>query len=250
MAPLRPACRSQLKAPAPATEYCAVSSRLSDRERKELRAKARAATLAALEAFGGQARRDAIQAWALANGGFTPRELAEPAPDAASSKFERAVEHQLSWALTNLKRDGLVENPRWATWTLAGAALEPALPALNDQPAAGRLAELRAMPYHDFLRSPEWRQTRAAALLRADNRCSLDITHTEDLDVHHRTYERLGAELSTDVVVLCRSCHELHHQQYGRPRRSPAATMRSAPRPAAARDRQPRSSLLRRLLAR
>ena len=228
----------------------AVSRRLSDRERKELRAKARAATLAALHALGGQARRDAIQAWALANGGFTPRELAEPAPDAANSKFERAVEHQLSWALTNLKRDGLVENPRWATWKLAGAALEPALPATKDRPAAGRLAELHAMPYHDFLRSPEWRQTRAAALLRADNRCSLDVTHTEDLDVHHRTYERLGAELATDVVVLCRSCHELHHQQYGRPRRSPAATTSSAPRPAPARDRQPRSSLLRRLLAR
>lgn len=29
--------------------------------------------------------------------------------------------------------------------------------------------------------------------------------------VHHLTYERLGAELPTDVVVLCEWCHDLLH---------------------------------------
>jgi hypothetical protein len=82
-----------------------------------------------------------------------------------------------------------------------------------------RLAELCAMQYRDYLRTPEWSRTRNAALSRAGNACSLDASHTENLEVHHRSYERLGAELTTDLVVLCHACHQLHHKQNGRPRR-------------------------------
>lgn len=221
---------------------------LDDNERKELRQKARAATLAALEAFGGRGRRDDIHAWAIANGGFTARELAAPAPEGAARKL--AVDHQLSWALTNLKRDGLVENPRWATWQLAGAALEVADAALDDSPDPERIAQLRAMPYAQYLRSPEWRRTRAAALLRAGHCCSLDVGHTDGLEVHHRTYERLGAELATDLVVLCRACHQLHHRQYGRPGRARRETTSPTTPPADPLQTPRKVSLLRRLLAR
>jgi 5-methylcytosine-specific restriction endonuclease McrA len=45
------------------------------------------------------------------------------------------------------------------------------------------------------------------------------------LQVHHRTYERLGAELDEDFEVLCRRCHATEHgKPYddvpARPRRS------------------------------
>jgi hypothetical protein len=208
-------------------------------ERKALRRKAREATLGALAALGGEARRDAIRDRALADGGFTPRELSAAPPAAVAAKHDRLVTYELSWALTNLRRDGLVENPRWGTWRLAGAALEEPVPAADAPVPAPRLAELRAMPYREYLRTPEWRRTRAAALLRAGGRCSLDVTHGEELDVHHRTYERLGTELAADLVVLCRPCHELHHRTHGRPRRERRATQ---PQPQ-------RRSFLRRLLA-
>jgi 5-methylcytosine-specific restriction endonuclease McrA len=81
------------------------------------------------------------------------------------------------------------------------------------------------MPYLQYLRTPEWQRTRAAALVRAGYACSLDITHTENLDVHHRTYEHRGAELTTDIVVLCRACHQLHHKEYGRPSRDQATAI-------------------------
>jgi len=180
--------------------------------------------LDALRTLGGDARREAILERALADGGFTPRELAAPPPEAAGEKYSRLVDHDLSWALTNLKRDGLVENPKWGAWSLTSAALLPVEPAVDEPVAVERLAELRAMPYRLYLRTPEWRRTRAAALLRADNACSLNVTHTDSLEVHHRTYERLGAELIMDLVVLCHSCHELHHLEHGRSRRGhPAA---------------------------
>jgi hypothetical protein len=216
-----------------------VTTALGESERRALRLKARAATLDGLLALGGEALRKPVLDWALAHGGFTPRELAAPSPEKAIEQYPRLVDYYLSWALTNLKRDGLVENPKWSTWKLTGSVLTATAKPVAKAVGAERLAELRAMPYQQYLRTPEWRQTKAAALLRAGNACSLDVTHTEGLEVHHRTYERRGAELVADLAVLCHSCHQLYHQQNGRPRRKRSAKPVKRRKP----------SLLRRLLA-
>jgi restriction endonuclease Mrr len=233
-----------------------MTTSLNYPERRALRRKARAAVLNALTALGGDARRDAILERALTDGGFTTRELAAAPPEAAGEKYARMVDHDLSWALTNLKRDGLVENPRWGTWRLTSAANPPIATAVEKPVSVERLAALREMPYRLYLRTPEWRRTRAAALLRAGDACSLDVTHTDNLEVHHRTYERLGAELVTDLAVLCHTCHGLYHEEHGRARRersalqslgvetdNPAVTSASRP------DKPRKRSLLRRLLA-
>jgi restriction endonuclease Mrr len=241
------------RSPVPA-DSAPVTIDLDERERRELRRKANAATLDALRALGGEDRRAAIQERALADGGFTPRELAAPAPASAGDKFARLVDHQLAWALTNLKRDGLVESPRRSVWRLAGAARDAPAPACDEPVFADRLDELRRMPYRAYLRTPEWRVTRAAALQRAGHSCSLDVTHTDALEVHHRTYERLGHELASDLVVLCHACHVVHHTQFGRPGRRPrehgaagTAPRATTARPAAAVP--PPRSLLKRLFS-
>jgi hypothetical protein len=209
---------------------------LDESERRALRQKVQAASLNALQALGGEAQRKPVLDWALAHGGFTPRELAVPSPEKAAKQYPRLVDYYLSWALTNLKRDGLVENPKWSTWKLTGSALTATAKPVAEAVGAERLAELRAMPYRQYLRTPEWRRTKAEALLRAGNACSLNVTHTEGLEVHHRTYERRGAELMTDLAVLCHSCHQLYHRENGRPRREQSA-------------KPTKPSLLRRLLA-
>lgn len=61
-----------------------------------------------------------------------------------------------------------------------------------------------------YLRSEHWRETRLAALERAEHRCQV-CNRTERLDVHHRTYERIGEERPADLTVLCRRCHDLFH---------------------------------------
>jgi hypothetical protein len=203
---------------------------LDDTERRALRKKARAATLDALTALGGEARREAIRAWALAHGSFTEREAGAPPPAGSELKYASFVDHDLSWALTDLKRDGLVENPMRSVWRATAAAAAAPAKATGEAVGAERLAELRAMPYRNYLRTPEWRKTRAAALLRAGTSCSLDATHTDGLEVHHRTYGRVGAELASDLVVLCHHCHQLHHEEYGLARRDkPVARARRRP---------------------
>lgn len=65
--------------------------------------------------------------------------------------------------------------------------------------------------YRDvYLRSDHWRETRLRALEAAGNRCQV-CNSDRRLDVHHRTYERLGREAPGDLTVLCRGCHELYH---------------------------------------
>lgn len=73
----------------------------------------------------------------------------------------------------------------------------------------------RTMPYNEYLQTPHWKETRKAALERAGNRCQL-CNNDQRLHVHHRTYERLGEEHDTDLIVLCASCHGRFHRGIGK----------------------------------
>lgn len=74
-----------------------------------------------------------------------------------------------------------------------------------------RLRELQTMPYHDYLLTPEWQEKRKGALQRAEYKCQV-CNASEQLHTHHRTYERRGRELPSDLTVLCEKCHSLYHQ--------------------------------------
>ena len=69
-----------------------------------------------------------------------------------------------------------------------------------------------------YLRTNHWQHRRLMALRRAGWRCQVcneEASKGKPLDVHHRTYERRGAEKAEDVIVLCRRCHELFHTTVG-----------------------------------
>jgi hypothetical protein len=72
--------------------------------------------------------------------------------------------------------------------------------------------------YRAYINSPEWKARASYYKALAGNRCRVCNTDTETLDAHHRTYERLGQELDSDITVLCRSCHSLFetHKRTGR----------------------------------
>jgi 5-methylcytosine-specific restriction endonuclease McrA len=74
------------------------------------------------------------------------------------------------------------------------------------------IRSLRRLPYREYLRTHHWRRTRELALERAGHRCAL-CPSCDFLSVHHRSYLRLGFEQPQDLIVLCRECHERHHQR-------------------------------------
>ncbi len=64
--------------------------------------------------------------------------------------------------------------------------------------------------YAQYLQSEHWIQFREKVLEYWDGKCVLCYSDW-DVNVHHRTYQRIGGELLTDVIVLCLECHEKHH---------------------------------------
>lgn len=63
--------------------------------------------------------------------------------------------------------------------------------------------------YLEYLQSPEWAEIRRKRHEIDGWRCRLCNTQ-DDLECHHRTYERLGREDVNDLTTLCRRCHEVH----------------------------------------
>ncbi len=76
-----------------------------------------------------------------------------------------------------------------------------------------RIKILREMPYKEYLLSPEWQKTRKAKLKSAYYRCNVCNTNKTELHVHHRTYARRAFEFMKDLIVLCKDCHKLFHDQ-------------------------------------
>lgn len=69
----------------------------------------------------------------------------------------------------------------------------------------------RKEEYREYLRSDHWQERRRMAVRGADGACQVCNARDKQLEVHHRTYERLGAEEPWDLVVLCEDCHGLFH---------------------------------------
>jgi 5-methylcytosine-specific restriction endonuclease McrA len=72
----------------------------------------------------------------------------------------------------------------------------------------------KPLTYNEYIQSDAWRRSdaRLSELKAAEYRCRLCNAEATDgcpLEVHHRTYERLGRELPTDLTALCRECHKI-----------------------------------------
>lgn len=66
--------------------------------------------------------------------------------------------------------------------------------------------------HQQYLGSPEWKEKRRKIIMQRQGRC--EKCHTEgNLEIHHKTYARIGRELDKDLLVLCTRCHIKEHQR-------------------------------------
>ena len=63
-----------------------------------------------------------------------------------------------------------------------------------------------------YLMSDHWLATKEEKLTQSEYMCNL-CASKDRLEVHHRTYERLGCELMKDLAVLCHNCHQKFHTE-------------------------------------
>lgn len=90
-----------------------------------------------------------------------------------------------------------------------------------------RLAEIKALSYVDYLKTPEWREIRKQILERDGFRCVLCNTKGF-LHVHHRRYGERCHEESIDLVTLCANCHHRFH--IGKPKKSSKKKKQAKPK--------------------
>lgn len=80
--------------------------------------------------------------------------------------------------------------------------------------ASTRPFEIRRELYRQYINSSAWRKRRAYEIALAGHKCrecGHDGTAGIALQVHHVSYANLGEETPSDVVVLCKLCHECRH---------------------------------------
>jgi 5-methylcytosine-specific restriction endonuclease McrA len=77
--------------------------------------------------------------------------------------------------------------------------------------------------YYNYIKSEDWQKMRkkyyASGMrnlfkLQGKWKCYCCLTDNVPLDLHHRTYKRLGEENLHDLVPVCRSCHDLIHELF------------------------------------
>lgn len=68
----------------------------------------------------------------------------------------------------------------------------------------------RNMPYKVYLKTEHWEETKEHMLEKYNHKCAL-CDRTDNLQVHHKTYDNKGEEKEDDLIVLCPICHMKEH---------------------------------------
>jgi hypothetical protein len=66
--------------------------------------------------------------------------------------------------------------------------------------------------YKEYLGSDNWKRKREFAQMSGRFRCKC-CRSVKKLHIHHKTYESIGNEALKDLVILCATCHNLHHSE-------------------------------------
>lgn len=86
-------------------------------------------------------------------------------------------------------------------------------PSPGTMPSLSRGVPVRSKGevYRRYIASDRWKERRAEYFQSHKRRCSA-CGSTVQIHLHHRTYDRMGAELDSDLTPLCQGCHTKVHQ--------------------------------------
>lgn len=70
--------------------------------------------------------------------------------------------------------------------------------------------------YNEYLKSKHWTALKTRykeSKLYKSGKCVL-CGCNNNINIHHKSYKRLGHERLNDLIVLCQSCHKQLHDRY------------------------------------
>jgi hypothetical protein len=85
--------------------------------------------------------------------------------------------------------------------------------AISHGPRRVLSALLPVLHYQEYLQTHHWQKVRIRTMKHAGFRCMLCNAEGE-LHTHHRTYENIGREETTDTICLCSDCHATFHENH------------------------------------
>lgn len=85
---------------------------------------------------------------------------------------------------------------------------------------------MNKIEYQKYLQSEHWKVISEETRRLAGYRCQICYSKGP-LEIHHRTYERLGHELQSDLTCLCAGCHGLFSNRHDAPEFSGWALVKS-----------------------
>ena len=77
--------------------------------------------------------------------------------------------------------------------------------------------------YNIYIQSKLWRDKKEYLLNKRGCKCevcgtvpkiSYDMYRMTIINIHHKTYERFGNELESDLIILCDKCHKKIHNKF------------------------------------
>jgi hypothetical protein len=76
---------------------------------------------------------------------------------------------------------------------------------------------MNTQAYDSYLKSDHWKDTRARFYSSGlyKGRCECCWKRNKPLDIHHKSYRRIGKEKLNDLIALCRDCHFRLHDLVG-----------------------------------
>ena len=83
-----------------------------------------------------------------------------------------------------------------------------------------KLQSIGYSSYREYLNSDHWKTTRKnffsrsqriIKMKREGGICCEFCRTSGKINLHHKTYERLGCERTTDLIILCDGCHQTVH---------------------------------------
>lgn len=78
---------------------------------------------------------------------------------------------------------------------------------------SGYSAEWIRHHYRDYLQTEHWQDVRRRYKESRFGRWGCQVCGGRDgLQLHHKTYKRVGRERLTDLIYLCSNCHEKAHE--------------------------------------
>ena len=92
---------------------------------------------------------------------------------------------------------------------LASHSTSDSTPKLDIKP------ELIKIMKKSYLQSEQWQNLREACMKRSNYTCEACGIDGVPLEVHHLHYRTFTKESTSDLVCVCRHCHQAIHDKYG-----------------------------------